>query len=303
MRPTGAVEYVLHDHLGSARITLDNAARVIESRSYTAFGDELTSSGTGARTSYIGRETDNESDLGFYGVRLYDPTYGRFLSTDPLWSKYLPLQSFQYAGNSPAMSYDENGKWIQAVGEKAQEAVRNSVPEKFRDFVVFNDGILDVGRIKEGAQGQDVSSNVAILSRLAENQSTIEVKVADEFDYLTLRGDDRGASFQELDRSTPGQINLGTTLVPRVDQKSADVSPNGMFSPSGNIQVIVRESGRVSDQPVGVTTAHELYGHARFVLLCRIGRAPLARHARAGELKPNVVDNACERAERDAKSK
>jgi hypothetical protein len=58
----------LHDHLGSARITLDNAARVIESRSYTAFGDELTSSGTGARTSYIGRETDNESDLGFYGV-------------------------------------------------------------------------------------------------------------------------------------------------------------------------------------------------------------------------------------------
>jgi RHS repeat-associated protein len=87
MRPTGAVEYVLHDHLGSARITLDNAARVIESRSYSAFGDELTSSGTGARTSYIGRETDNESDLGFYGVRMYDPTYGRFLSTDPLWGK------------------------------------------------------------------------------------------------------------------------------------------------------------------------------------------------------------------------
>jgi RHS repeat-associated protein len=95
MRPTGAVEYVLHDHLGSARITLDNAARVIESRSYTAFGDELTSSGTGARTSYIGRETDNESDLGFGAcpealrgrVRLYDPTYGRFLSTDPLWGK------------------------------------------------------------------------------------------------------------------------------------------------------------------------------------------------------------------------
>jgi len=47
-------------HLGSARITLDNAARVIESRSYSAFGDELTSSGTGARTSYIGRETDSK---------------------------------------------------------------------------------------------------------------------------------------------------------------------------------------------------------------------------------------------------
>ena len=112
MRPTGAVEYVLHDHLGSARITLDNAARVIESRSYTAFGDELTSSGTGARTSYIGRETDNESDLGFYGVRMYDPTYGRFLSTDPLWGKYLPLQSYQYAGNSPVGALDRGGDSI-----------------------------------------------------------------------------------------------------------------------------------------------------------------------------------------------
>jgi RHS repeat-associated protein len=93
---------------------------VIESRSYTAFGDELTTSGTGARTSYIGRETDNESDLGFGAcpealrgsVRLYDPTYGRFLSTDPLWSKYLPLQSYQYAGNSPVGALDPGGDTI-----------------------------------------------------------------------------------------------------------------------------------------------------------------------------------------------
>jgi RHS repeat-associated protein len=131
MRPTGAVEYVLHDHLGSARITLDNAARVIESRSYTAFGDELTSSGTGARISYIGRETDNESELGFGAcpealrgrVRMYDPTYGRFLSTDPLWSKYLPLQSYQYAGNNPVMMVDRSGKdYDLVIDEKAKTA-------------------------------------------------------------------------------------------------------------------------------------------------------------------------------------
>jgi RHS repeat-associated protein len=87
-----------------------------------AFGEELTSSGTGARTSYIGRETDNESDLGFYGVRLYDPTYGRFLSTDPLWAKYLPLQSYQYAGNSPVMMIDPSGM----AGEDPKEAQRVS---------------------------------------------------------------------------------------------------------------------------------------------------------------------------------
>ncbi len=123
MRPGGTPEYVLHDHLGSARITLDNAARVIESQSYTAYGDHRTHDGEAARTSYIGRETDKESDLGFYGVRMYDPTYGRFLSVDPLWSKYLPLQSYQYAGNNPVMMLDRSGKdYDLVIDEKAGTA-------------------------------------------------------------------------------------------------------------------------------------------------------------------------------------
>ncbi len=80
-------------------------------------------------TSYIGRETDKETDLGFGAcpealrgsVRMYDPTYGRFLSVDPLWGKYLPLQSYQYCRNNPIMRtdrsgmadfFDENGKLI-----------------------------------------------------------------------------------------------------------------------------------------------------------------------------------------------
>ena len=131
-RPSGASEYVLHDHLGSARITLDNAARVIESQSYTAYGDHRTHDGEASRTSYIGRETDKESDLGFGAcpealrgsVRLYDPTYGRFLSVDPLWGKYLPLQSYQYAANNPVMMVDPTGlfPWGIVIGASVEIA-------------------------------------------------------------------------------------------------------------------------------------------------------------------------------------
>jgi|LauGreDrversion4_2_1035121.scaffolds.fasta_scaffold82379_1 RHS repeat-associated protein len=128
----------MHDHLGSARITLDNSARVIESRSYMAFGEELTSSGTGARTSYIGRETDNESDLGFGAcpealrgsVRMYEPLYGRFLSTDPLWAKYLPLQSYQYAGNEPLHHTDRSGFVVVFEGKEFEEAHNKIYEEK-----------------------------------------------------------------------------------------------------------------------------------------------------------------------------
>ncbi len=39
-------------------------------------------------------------------------TYGRFLSVDPLWGKYLPLQSYQYAANNPVMMLDRGGDSI-----------------------------------------------------------------------------------------------------------------------------------------------------------------------------------------------
>ena len=43
---------------------------------------------------------------------MYEPLYGRFLSTDPLWAKYLPLQSYQYAGNNPVGALDPGGDTI-----------------------------------------------------------------------------------------------------------------------------------------------------------------------------------------------
>ncbi|MBU3678821.1 MAG: hypothetical protein FGM32_04340 [Candidatus Kapabacteria bacterium] len=224
---------------------------------------------------------------------MYEPLYGRFLSTDPLWSKYLPLQPYQYAGNQPISLLDDGGKWVQAVDAKAQEAVRNSVPEKFRDFVVFNDGILDVGRIKEGAQGQDVNSNISVLSRLAENDNTIDVAVSDEVTALDKSGDRISAHFSDFDR--PGERINGLTLAPRSDQKSSGLSDGVPFSTTGNIQVVIRASGE-SKQSKGVTAAHELFAHARFILLCRVGKAASAR-----ESDP-AVQKAIKRAEREAQS-
>jgi RHS repeat-associated protein len=135
MRPTGAREYVVHDHLGSARLTLDNTGQIVESRSYRAFGEETQSDGVGARTSHIGREKDNESDLGFYGVRMYEPTYGRFLSVDPLWMKYLPLQPYHYAGNDPVAHLDFDGREIRRA--------RGQSKEQFDLFMKFYNAAID----------------------------------------------------------------------------------------------------------------------------------------------------------------
>ncbi|MBU3678817.1 MAG: hypothetical protein FGM32_04320 [Candidatus Kapabacteria bacterium] len=122
-RADGTSEVVISDYLGSARVTLSSSGEPLQSSSYHPYGTERTSTGSGARTSYIGREHDNESDLGFYGVRLYEPEYGRFLSTDVLWGKYLPLQPYQYAGNEPVGQLDRNGKdYDLIIDEKTKTA-------------------------------------------------------------------------------------------------------------------------------------------------------------------------------------
>ena len=50
-----------------------------------------------------------ESGLGFYGVRLYEPEYGRFTSVDKLFNDYAEFQPYQYSINSPMLLLDPSG--------------------------------------------------------------------------------------------------------------------------------------------------------------------------------------------------
>ena len=106
LRPNGTKEYVIADHLGSPRITVNDQGAILQRTTYAPFGSVLTTTGTGQRTSYIGREADNETGLGNYGVRLYEPEYGRFMSVDVLWGEYEGWQPYQYALSDPCSSKD-----------------------------------------------------------------------------------------------------------------------------------------------------------------------------------------------------
>ncbi|HRK06087.1 MAG TPA: RHS repeat-associated core domain-containing protein, partial [Chlorobiota bacterium] len=109
MRPDGTRNVVITDHLGSTRLTLSTDAAPMQSQLHNAFGEVTSDVGEGARTGYIGREHDVESDLGFYGVRLYEPEYGRFMSTDPLWGEFITLQPYHYCRNQPLFRTDRGG--------------------------------------------------------------------------------------------------------------------------------------------------------------------------------------------------
>jgi RHS repeat-associated protein len=196
---------------------------VIESRSYTAFGDELTSSGTGARTSYIGRETDNESDLGFYGVRMYDPTYGRFLSTDPLWSKYLPLQSYQYCRNSPVMRTDRTGMadFFDEVGQKVGSDGVNDGTKFIANAAVYNAALVNQTswEMMGGVQGVYQLPSASALNAIEAsclNPASSSVGDRSRREYGGVIGS--GGDFFE---AAPGPIATGVSQGPEIDLAGA----------------------------------------------------------------------------------
>jgi RHS repeat-associated protein len=110
-----------------------------------------------ARTGYIGRETDAEHNLGAFGARLYSSEYGRFLAVDKLWEKYRSLQPYQYAGNSPVMAVDRNGKEIIAARDIDREYLKASMCSHFGIDVSFTD--IGAMRISPEQLAQAQASN------------------------------------------------------------------------------------------------------------------------------------------------
>jgi RHS repeat-associated protein len=94
--------------------------RLLSTEDYYAFGMIMPgrrfSAGGSYRYGFNGKEEDddvkgdgNQQD---YGMRIYDPRLGRFLSVDPLTEKFPWLTSYQFSENNPIRFIDLDGAEI-----------------------------------------------------------------------------------------------------------------------------------------------------------------------------------------------
>ncbi len=129
----GQKVYELTDHRGNVMATISDKkkgvdengdgvveyynADVVNASDYYPFGALMPgrtySTGNKYRYGFNGKENDNEikgeGNQQDYGMRIYDPRIGRFLSVDPL-QKHFPWYSpYQYAGNNPIKFIDLDG--------------------------------------------------------------------------------------------------------------------------------------------------------------------------------------------------
>ena len=90
--------------------------------------------GSGYRYGFNGKENDNEvkgeGNQQDYGMRVYDPRLGRFLSSDPLSKSYPALTPYQFGNNKPINGIDLDGmEWVLKIHD----------PKMLSDFITAYD--------------------------------------------------------------------------------------------------------------------------------------------------------------------
>jgi RHS repeat-associated protein len=113
--PPQLIRYQFSNHLGSASLELEGAARIISYEEYYPYGStsyqvvDRTTKARAKRYRYTGKERDEETGFTYHGARYYAPWLGRWTSCDPAGIADGP-NLYRYARNAPISYTDSSGR-------------------------------------------------------------------------------------------------------------------------------------------------------------------------------------------------
>ncbi|CAN5280642.1 hypothetical protein BH09BAC5_BH09BAC5_08820 [soil metagenome] len=129
------------------------------------------------RYGFNGKENDPESvstgeGLQDYGMRIYNPAIGKFLSVDPLMKSYPMLTPYQFASNMPIVAVDLDGLEASSTTGSSDTRYKGTYAEMPSNLSEFDEGdYYDITRTNE--DGSRSTSRYQIL--LANDGSKLSI--------------------------------------------------------------------------------------------------------------------------------
>ena len=220
---------------------------------YYPFGSEMPERNYASdkyKFGFNGKEKDDEikgsgNSLDF-GARIYDSRVGIFLSLDPVMNKFPQYSPYLFAGDSPIMNIDYNGKFKIEVTKEAQEAgVTAQTISNFETVVANMQKMID--------------ANPAILKKMSEQTGLSETELKGWMKYGDGPTITIGVGITAFGAS--GNVNgikMEASLINSIDNtKSTDANFESTLFATG--MLVLHEATHVGDAMLNgdVTTGTE----------------------------------------------
>jgi RHS repeat-associated protein len=228
------------------------------------------------RYGFNGKENDNEvkgeGGQQDYGMRIYDPRLGKFLSVDPITADYPWYTPYQFAGNMSIWAIDLDGL------EPAEPLVRGTNPVLQR-----------IGAGTGPKQGTTLNGNGMPYNPAHYNSDGSlkgEYTIWKTTSWKEIKANLYPSMGRDLEFKIPNERNPNPLGVDASDFRTAVPKPFSMHNSSGNPpQKITTDPSTLTDEDLAETEKRLLAGTATFQDW--IYKQELDKRKNAGTFQPN----------------